>query len=157
MPGLQLANSFVRSGQARSVAVVCSEPLLSLFDLAQRERHYLLSRVLFGEGAAAVIVTDRDVSEGRLPELVDSEVLLGQGSTELFSLRREESWAFRLDKRVPEVGVGTAYLPDHTRFPSEQPRITLMDLNPNTLTFGARRLRRYQPRTRVANLLEPID
>lgn len=55
-----------------------------------------------------------------------------------------------------EAGVGTAYLPDHARFPSSSPRITLLDLNPNTLTFGSRRLRRYRPRTRIANLLEPL-
>jgi hypothetical protein len=66
-------------------------------------------------------------------------------------------YAAHLTDHHLEAGVGTAYLLDHSKFKSKQPRITLLDLNPNTLRFGARRLRRYKPRTRLCNLLEPIE
>jgi len=56
-----------------------------------------------------------------------------------------------------EAGVGTGYMLDHTRFHGRKPRITLLDINPSTLAYGSRRLRRYAPRTQVANLLEPFD
>jgi SAM-dependent methyltransferase len=54
-----------------------------------------------------------------------------------------------------DVGVASGYLINRCRFPSESPEITLMDLNPRSLQFAARRLRRYEPRTNRANVLEP--
>lgn len=54
-----------------------------------------------------------------------------------------------------DIGVASGYLLDKCRFPSDSPEITLMDLNPNSLRFAARRLRRYAPRTHQANVLEP--
>ncbi len=56
-----------------------------------------------------------------------------------------------------DVGVGTGYFLDHCRFPCPQPRITLLDLNPNSLAYTAKRIRRYQPATYRANVLEPIQ
>lgn len=58
-------------------------------------------------------------------------------------------------ERHLDVGVASGYLLDRCRFPSEQPRITLMDLNPNSLRHAARRIRRYSPETHQANVLEP--
>lgn len=55
-----------------------------------------------------------------------------------------------------EAGVGTAYMLDHTRFHVKKPRLTLLDINPSTLAYGSRRLRRYQPRVLQHNLLEPL-
>ncbi|MBZ0288704.1 MAG: class I SAM-dependent methyltransferase [Anaerolineae bacterium] len=55
-----------------------------------------------------------------------------------------------------DVGVGTGYFLDHCRFPAAAPRIALLDLNPNSLSVTAERLRRYRPSTHVANVLEPI-
>ena len=55
-----------------------------------------------------------------------------------------------------DVGVGTGYFLDHCRFPSPMPRIGLMDLNPNSLTFTAQRIARYRPETYQRNVLEPI-
>jgi hypothetical protein len=55
-----------------------------------------------------------------------------------------------------EIGVGTGYFLDKATFPTEQPRITLVDLNANTLKATARRIARYAPRSMVANALEPI-
>lgn len=58
-------------------------------------------------------------------------------------------------ERHLDIGVGSGYLIDKCRFPSEQPQITLMDMNPNSLAFAARRIKRYSPRTQQANVLEP--
>lgn len=54
-----------------------------------------------------------------------------------------------------DVGVATGYLIDRCRFPTESPEIMLMDLNPNSLAYAARRLRRYAPGTHRANIIEP--
>jgi hypothetical protein len=56
-----------------------------------------------------------------------------------------------------DVGVGTGYLLDKCRFPADDPRLALMDLNPNALQFTATRLRRYRPTTYLADVLEPIQ
>lgn len=55
-----------------------------------------------------------------------------------------------------DVGVGTGYFLDRCRFPSASPRIALVDLNPNSLEFAARRLARYKPETYLRNVLEPV-
>jgi ubiquinone/menaquinone biosynthesis C-methylase UbiE len=56
-----------------------------------------------------------------------------------------------------DVGVGTGYFLDRCRFPTEPPSITLLDLNANSLGAAAKRIRRYSPQIRQANVLEPID
>jgi len=55
-----------------------------------------------------------------------------------------------------DVGVGTGYFLDRCRFPSQAPRVALMDLNPNALAFASRRIARYKPETYRRNVLEPI-
>jgi 2-polyprenyl-3-methyl-5-hydroxy-6-metoxy-1,4-benzoquinol methylase len=55
-----------------------------------------------------------------------------------------------------DVGVGTGYFLDRCRFPFNAPRIALMDLNPNTLEFAAKRIARYKPKTYRRNVLDPI-
>src|SRR5207253_3226886 len=42
-----------------------------------------------------------------------------------------------------DVGVGSGYFLDRCRFPTTRPRLSLLDLNVNSLTYTARRLRRY--------------
>lgn len=56
-----------------------------------------------------------------------------------------------------DVGVGTSYFLDTCRFPSNTPRIVLLDLNPNSLNMSAKRLHRYNPTTYLANVLEPLQ
>lgn len=56
-----------------------------------------------------------------------------------------------------DIGVGTGYYLDKCRFPSNTPRIALMDLNPHSLAHAAHRIARYQPSTHVRNVLEPIE
>lgn len=55
-----------------------------------------------------------------------------------------------------DVGVGTGYFLDSCRFPAPSPRITLLDLNENCLAYTCERIRRYAPRTRIANILDPL-
>ena len=56
-----------------------------------------------------------------------------------------------------DVGVGTGYYLDKCRFPSAEPRLALMDLNPQSLATAARRVARYRPEQIQANVLEPLD
>jgi hypothetical protein len=55
-----------------------------------------------------------------------------------------------------DVGVGSGYYLDKCRFPAPDPRISLIDLNSNSLAFAAPRIARYQPETYLRNVLEPI-
>ena len=73
------------------------------------------------------------------------------------SSRIEEHYNDNVSSNHLEVGVGTGYFPDRCKFPSQQPRVGLMDMNPNTLEFASKRIARYQPVTYVQNVLEPID
>ena len=56
-----------------------------------------------------------------------------------------------------DVGVGTGWFLDHCRWPVENPKITLLDLNENSLSAASDRIRRYAPATVQANVLEPVD
>lgn len=56
-----------------------------------------------------------------------------------------------------DVGVGTGTLLKEWRKPAGQPRITLADLNENTLRVASKRLKGHDVETRVVNVLEPID
>lgn len=59
-------------------------------------------------------------------------------------------------ERHMDIGVGSGYLLHHARFPVPDPRITLVDLNPNSLAHTAHRLRRHRVVTVRANVLEPL-
>jgi SAM-dependent methyltransferase len=61
-----------------------------------------------------------------------------------------------LGARHLDIGVGTGYFLDHTRFPIRQPLVVLADLNPASLAATAERLDRYQPVTHELNVLEPF-
>jgi hypothetical protein len=56
-----------------------------------------------------------------------------------------------------DVGVGTGYFLDHCHFPSQGPRIAMLDLNPNALAFASRRIARYRPEKYLRNILEAIS
>ena len=56
-----------------------------------------------------------------------------------------------------DVGVGTGWFLDHCRWPVENPQITLLDLNENSLSVASGRIRRYAPETVQANVLDPVD
>lgn len=55
-----------------------------------------------------------------------------------------------------DVGVGSGFYLDRCRFPAADPRLALMDLNPNALRFAARRIARFDPETYPHDVLEPV-
>lgn len=71
--------------------------------------------------------------------------------------RLEEHYNKHLTANHLDVGVGTGYFLDRCRFPSQKPRIAVMDLNQNALEFASRRIARYKPETYCQNVLEPIS
>jgi len=62
-----------------------------------------------------------------------------------------------ISDRHLDIGVGTGYFLDLCRFPSPAPTIALLDLNPNSLTKTAGRLRRYNPSCHMGDVLQPIE
>lgn len=55
-----------------------------------------------------------------------------------------------------DVGVGTGYFLDRCLFPTDHPRVGLMDMNPNSLEYTSKRLERYEPETYQHNVLEEM-
>jgi len=55
-----------------------------------------------------------------------------------------------------DVGVGSGFLLDNCKFPSSQPRLTLMDLNQDCLDHSSKRLQRYNIKSYKRNILAPI-
>lgn len=70
--------------------------------------------------------------------------------------RIEAHYNRHLSSNHLDVGVGTGYFPDRCRFPSDNPRVALMDMNPNALEFASKRIARYRPETYRQNVLEEI-
>jgi hypothetical protein len=67
-----------------------------------------------------------------------------------------EQYQRHVGGRHLDLGVGTGWYLDRCRWPVDEPEITLLDLNENSLALAARRLGRYRPRTVRANALEPL-
>ena len=55
-----------------------------------------------------------------------------------------------------DVGVGSGYFLDNCKFLNPNSRITLVDLNPNSIKFTARRIKRYKPTSLIANIFQPL-
>jgi SAM-dependent methyltransferase len=66
-----------------------------------------------------------------------------------------EHFAAHVTSSHLDVGVGTGYFLAKATFPTESPRIALMDMSRSALDFAADRLRRYSPQTIEHNVLEP--
>ncbi len=56
-----------------------------------------------------------------------------------------------------DIGVGTGYFMDKCQFPTDTPRIALMDLNTNSLNTAGKRLSRYHPEVYRRNALERFN
>jgi ubiquinone/menaquinone biosynthesis C-methylase UbiE len=67
-----------------------------------------------------------------------------------------ERYDRHIGRRHLDLGVGTGWYLERCTWPVEQPEITLLDLNENSLALAARRLRRYAPQTVRANVLDPF-
>lgn len=55
-----------------------------------------------------------------------------------------------------DVGVGTGYFLDHCTFPTDTPRVALLDPNAECLKVASRRLARFDPEVIEADVLQPI-
>ena len=71
--------------------------------------------------------------------------------------RTLELYRRHLSSNHLEVGVGTGYFLDRSRFPDPKPRLALMDINPECLRHTEARLMRHAPEVYRANALAPID
>jgi ubiquinone/menaquinone biosynthesis C-methylase UbiE len=67
-----------------------------------------------------------------------------------------ERYDRHVGRRHLDLGVGTGWYLERCAWPVERPELTLLDLNENSLSLGARRLRRYAPRTARANVLAAL-
>ncbi|MCP3945146.1 MAG: class I SAM-dependent methyltransferase [Desulfobacteraceae bacterium] len=56
-----------------------------------------------------------------------------------------------------DVGVGTGYNLDKCEFPTQTPRLGLLDLNQNCLDVTGHRLKRYSPEVFCSDVFEPFD
>lgn len=56
-----------------------------------------------------------------------------------------------------DVGVGTGWFLDHCRFPTPEPKLTLLDLNPNSLAHCAQRVARLRPQTVQGDVLGKVE
>ena len=56
-----------------------------------------------------------------------------------------------------DIGVGTGFFLDRCRYPTEAPRLTLMDASDACLQRASGRLARYRPAIERANVLEPFE
>lgn len=56
-----------------------------------------------------------------------------------------------------DVGVGTGYFLERCRFPSDAPRIALLDINRSSLEFAAARIAQRTPEKYLRNVLEPLS
>ncbi|WFB10708.1 class I SAM-dependent methyltransferase [Streptomyces sp. LX-29] len=107
---------------------------------------------------------DQDVLDGQSAydkrALTFYDLLVYRGSSPLFWRCSPRNFLRMYDTCVGaehvEIGVGTGYLLDHCRFPVSDPRITLVDLNPATLDFTAKRLAKFRTTQVRANALEPL-
>lgn len=71
--------------------------------------------------------------------------------------RTLELYRRHLSSNHLEVGVGTGYFLDRSRFPAPEPRLALLDVNPHCLKHTAARLSHYAPEVYRANALVPIE
>jgi hypothetical protein len=62
-------------------------------------------------------------------------------------------YAEHVSSRHLDVGVGSGYFLDRCRFPVAEPRLSLLDLNAQALSYAARRVQRYRPLTHVGSVL----
>src|SRR5687768_401444 len=67
-----------------------------------------------------------------------------------------ERYDSHVGARHLDVGVGTGWFLDRCSWPVENPQITLLDLNANSLSAASDRIRRYAPATVQSNVLDPV-
>ncbi|HEX9833753.1 MAG TPA: methyltransferase, partial [Mycobacterium sp.] len=87
----------------------------------------------------------------------------------LYVLRFNNRWMWRCPRRRLlqhydqhircshlDVGPGTGWYLQHTTFPCQHPRVTLLDLSPNSLATAGKRLRTLSPALVASDIFSPI-
>jgi len=63
---------------------------------------------------------------------------------------------FASDKHL-EAGVGSGYFLDKYHWHNQTPDLTTFDINPNCLSFSAKRIKRFKPKMVEGDLMQPIN
>lgn len=116
IPSLQLAQSLICSGQARSVAVVCAEAVASLFNPQSNSKMTIIQQLIFGEGGAALILGpgkaqhqsvnhnhNHNHNHQSFPRLIDSQQELAPHSLDAIAIRQSNYWESVTDKSIPNL------------------------------------------------------
>ncbi len=103
IPALQIAQSLIRSGQARSAAVVCSEAVAALFNPFACGKMTIIQHLIFGEGGAALILGEDTHSGYPYPRLIDSYQGMAPGSINAVVIRQRNFWEGITDRSVPDL------------------------------------------------------
>lgn len=109
IPSLQIAQSLICSGQARSVAVVCTEAVAALFNPQSNSKMTIIQQLIFGEGGAALILGPGNAQHqplnhnhhNALPRLLDSQQELAPHSLDAIAIRQSNYWESVTDKSIP--------------------------------------------------------
>ncbi len=103
IPAIQIAQSLVLSGQARYVAVVCTEAVAALFNPHSRSKMSIVQHLIFGEGGAALILGEHTFAPSRYPSLIDSQQGIAPDSLNAVTIRQNGFWESITDKSVPDL------------------------------------------------------
>lgn len=111
-----------------------------------------------------LVTNDKQVQAGAAPYTTPFLTVY-----DLWVVKLSNSYAWRCDAkqmldmydahisdRHLEVGPGSGWFLAHAEFPTPNPSVTLIDLNPNSTKFTERRLRDAQVTTVTGSVLDPI-
>jgi predicted naringenin-chalcone synthase len=103
LPNLQAAESFIRSGRARRVLSICVEVCSAAFYLDD-DLGVLVSACLFGDGAAAAILSNEPGSSGRRVELKAAGTILSAADREYLRFEQKGGMLRNiLARQVPDL------------------------------------------------------
>lgn len=103
---IQMARSLIVSKQASTVGVVCSEPHAAILNPPATDKAKIIQHLLFGEGAAALILdgrTERSEGAGKLPSFIDFEQQLVGDTLEIVKVEQGAAWETTIDRNLPNT------------------------------------------------------
>jgi len=138
--GLALAGELVRARPGSTVLLVSVELCSNTFQPADQSWENVIAAMLFGDGAAAAVVTDRPSGPG--PSLLASRSHLFPDTIDYMGyVLKSSGFHLVMSPRVPEM-VRTEYLPLLTSFLGEQ-ELAQRDLAFYVLHPGGAKILRY--------------
>jgi alkylresorcinol/alkylpyrone synthase len=138
--GLALAGELVRARPGTTVLLVSVELCSNTFQPADQSWENVIAAMLFGDGAAAAVITDRPRHAG--PALLASRSHLFPDTLDYMGyVLKSSGFHLVMSPRVPEM-VRTEYRPLLTQFLAEQ-ELRQQDLNFYVLHPGGTKILRY--------------